>query len=244
MNVSAPPPHKAAASTSPGKAGLHTKDLFLNAQVSLAALSAAFEILHDQTLESIRTSSGKDQDMDNLQREIKEQQERHVEGLDDVQRIIDGLLKGKGMEDMRKQIEGEVTAELDELVASRVAECLKAHIPEEFQQEVEESKRELERARLALYNSESRRCNANLRSNKPNEALETLLAPNGKAPANFPKDLNALFSLDAETCKQLVEEYEFPNIGKSDSRDKNLNRLMQFCGVKYQLVRPNLGGAA
>lgn len=31
-----------------------------------------------------------------------------------------------------------------------------------------------------------------------------------------------------------MTDYELPDI--SDSRDRNLNKLMQFCGVRYQLV--------
>jgi len=37
-----------------------------------------------------------------------------------------------------------------------------------------------------------------------------------------------------DSLKALMEDYDFPNI--TDSRDLNLNRFMQFCGVRYQLV--------
>lgn len=74
----------------------------------------------------------------------------------------------------------------------------------------------------------------------------------------FPKDLGSLFSIDGqtvflscsviqrltpvllpytldETAKTLMQEYNLPDI--SDSRERNVNRFMQFCGVSYQLVR-------
>lgn len=42
------------------------------------------------------------------------------------------------------------------------------------------------------------------------------------------------FPFLAETCKDIMQDYELPGI--SDARDQNLNRFMQFCGVTYRLV--------
>jgi hypothetical protein len=59
----------------------------------------------------------------------------------------------------------------------------------------------------------------------------------GSVSERFPKDLKSLFSLDANTVKALMNDYELPNPSNSN-KDHNLNRFMQFCGVRYQLVRP------
>lgn len=80
-----------------------------------------------------------------------------------------------------------------------------------------------------------RRLNAGLRIDRPHQSLNTILKPDGAVSPLFPKDLKDLTALDAETAKALALEYEIP--GVSDSRDVNLNRLMLFCGVRYQLVR-------
>jgi len=40
-------------------------------------------------------------------------------------------------------VEREITEQMDKLVQERVAECLKTHIPQELQDEVARSKREL-----------------------------------------------------------------------------------------------------
>ncbi|KAF9012589.1 hypothetical protein BDQ17DRAFT_712636 [Cyathus striatus] len=119
------------------------------------------------------------------------------------------MLKNQIVENMREQVEKEIVEQIDELVREHIAECLKEHIPQDLQNDVADSKRELREVRLALHNSESRRLNANLRS-------------------------WSLFSLDADTVKALMGNYEIPD--PSDSCDRNLNRFMQFLGVRYQLV--------
>jgi hypothetical protein len=90
-------------------------------------------------------------------------------------------------------------------------------------------------AYLVLYNyyRESRRANGNLRSNKADDLLATLLMTDGTVSPRLPKDLKGLFGLDADTLKALLNDYGIPN--PSDNRDHNLNRFMQFCGVRYQL---------
>lgn len=50
-------------------------------------------------------------------------------------------------------VEKDITKSIDDLVKEQVAECLKGHIPRELQEEVADSKRELEELNLALYNS-------------------------------------------------------------------------------------------
>ena len=50
-------------------------------------------------------------------------------------------------------MEREIAEKMDKLVQERVAECLKTHIPQELQDEVARSKRELKQVRLALHDS-------------------------------------------------------------------------------------------
>ena len=103
---------------------------------------------------------------------------------------------------------------------------------------------------LTLLARESRRANAKLRIDKPGEPLATMFMTDGNVSGRFPKDLTSLFSLDgefpasqrfetftgvaAEDTEALMADYGIPE--PSESRDHNLNRFMQFCGVRYQLV--------
>ena len=106
---------------------------------------------------------------------------------------------------------------------------------------------------------ESRRANGNLRANKPDDFLANLLMPNGMINPLFPKNLKELFSLNgkstecdllfkkkliantlkAATVKTLMKDYRLPDISETN-KDHNLNRFMQFCGVRYQLVERSL----
>lgn len=42
------------------------------------------------------------------------------------------------------------------------------------------------------------------------------------------------FLTSAETAKALMKDYEITDI--SETKDVNINRFMQFCGVPYQMV--------
>lgn len=84
--------------------------------------------------------------------------------------ILDEILERQVQETMREKgfwfclepdnfeidillVEQEITNQIDELVKEQVAECLKAHIPKELQDEVAMSKKELEELNLRLHNS-------------------------------------------------------------------------------------------
>ncbi|KAF9529783.1 hypothetical protein CPB83DRAFT_852170 [Crepidotus variabilis] len=212
-----------------------TKSRFQNTKQSVDANANAIDALNGQTMQiALLGEVGTKQEIADLRQQMRDQDQKHKEGISEIQGILDDFLKTQVVNSMRKQVEREITGQIDELVKEQVAECLKAHIPHDLQEEVAGSRRELEELNLALHNSESRRANGTLRSNKPDDLLATLLMPNGNASSHFPKDLRSLFSLDAETLKLLMEDYGIPN--SSHKRDYNLNRFMQFCGVRYQLV--------
>ena len=124
-------------------------------------------------------------------------------------------------------MEREIAEQMDKLVQERVAECLKTHIPQELQDEVARSKRELKQVRLELHDScvggfwfntffflpphlliitefvrESRRANAKLRIGKDNDCppppLATIHMTDGTVSRHYPKDLESLFKLDGK----------------------------------------------
>ncbi|KJA28810.1 hypothetical protein HYPSUDRAFT_50984 [Hypholoma sublateritium FD-334 SS-4] len=182
---------------------------------------------------------GTPEEFDELRQRMRSQDQKHREGLQEIQSVLDDLLQNQIMEAMREKVEEEIKSQIDELVREQVAQCLKEHIPPALQDEFAMSKRELEELNLRLHNSESRRANGKLRSEKPNDALATMLMSDGSVSAAYPKDLKGLFSLDADTISALIKEYELPEPVVAEAardRSRNLNRLMHFCGVRYQLV--------
>ncbi|TFK44953.1 hypothetical protein BDQ12DRAFT_593379 [Crucibulum laeve] len=209
---------------------------------NLKVAQASFDGLSGQTMQVALLGGevGTSQEINDLRQQMRDQDQRQKEGIEEIQLILDDMLQNQVVASMRQQVQQEIIDQIDELVKEHIAECLKVHIPQDLQDDVEDSKRELREVRQALHNSESRRANANLRSNKPDATLNTIYMANGNISKHFPKDLQGLFSLDGEwyaSCKFLMEDYELPH--QSESRDLNLNRLMQFFGVRYQLVISN-----
>ncbi|KAF8161351.1 hypothetical protein B0H34DRAFT_781895 [Crassisporium funariophilum] len=213
-----------------------TQKAVIDLKKPLENLAEALGGLHVQTMQiaNLDGQVGTKQEINDLRNQLRNQDHVLKNGMDEIQDILDKLLKDQVVSNMRKQVEKEIADQIDELVKEHVAECLRAHIPQDLRDEVAESKHELEQVRLALNNSESRRANGNLRSNKPDDLLGTIYMTDGKVSPHYPKDLKSLFSLNAESTDALMKDYELPNA--SDSRDHNLNRFMQFCGVRYQLV--------
>jgi hypothetical protein len=205
----------------------------------MEALAASLDGLNSQTIQiALLGEVGTTQEIAGLREQMRNQSQKHKDGISEIQGILNNFLQNQVVENMRKQVENEIQNHIDDLVKEHVSECLKDHIPLELQLEVAEGKRELEKLNLALHNSESRRANGNLRSIRPDDALATLLTTKGVVSDRFPKDLKSLFSLDADTLKALMIEYELANPSNTN-KDHNLNRFMQFCGVRYQLVRPS-----
>ncbi|KDR75618.1 hypothetical protein GALMADRAFT_1330576 [Galerina marginata CBS 339.88] len=201
----------------------------------LGHLTAAVDALQGQAMQiALLGEPGTRKEIFDLREQMVNQDKKHQEGLAEIQHILDELLENQVVEEMRKHVEQVIANQIDGLVKEHVAECLKTHIPQELQSEVESSRRELEELDLRLHNSESRRANGNLRHNKADDLLATMLMPDGTVSTYYPKDLKGLFELDGETTKALMADYGLPE--PTGSRDHNLNRFMQFCGVRYQLV--------
>lgn len=169
-----------------------------------------------------------------LRKRMDDQDRIQLEGIEEIQLLLKVILPNQMIERMRQEMEKEYASQIDELVEEQVAICLKTHIPEELQNEVAESKRQLEELQQALHNSESRRANASLQLSDQNSAFHTIYAPNGEISADYPRNLAALKALDAETSKRLMAHYGIPDV--SEERERNINRFMQFCGLPYQIT--------
>jgi len=214
--------------------------LIRNMKSTLGALDDTLGELHGQTMQ-IALLGGEPQiarDIENVRRQLLDQDQRQREGIQEIQLILNNVLHREVIELLKKQ-EDDIAREIDDLVAKQVAVCLKTHIPQDLQEEVAAQQKELEEVRRKLHNSESRRSNAVLRSNHEDDSLQVIYKADGSVPDNYPPNLRALFAMDAATSRVLMTEYGLPDC--SDSRERNLNRLMQFFGVRYQMVRE--GGA-
>ncbi|KAF5386215.1 hypothetical protein D9615_002317 [Tricholomella constricta] len=200
-----------------------------------------FEKLQNQTTEVATVGKiGAAVEIKKLQRQLKEQDQIHQDGIAEIHLVLKEFVDTQLFEHLKKQGKlREIEEEIDELVKEQVAECLKTIIPQDLQEQVAEQRSELEELGIQLHNCDSRRANASLRSNQPDESLHTIYMPDGKVSEHYPRNLKDLFDLDAETSKALMLDYELPDV--YEARDRNLNRFMQFCGVRTGIYTQRVG---
>ncbi|KAJ7189538.1 hypothetical protein GGX14DRAFT_484661 [Mycena pura] len=206
-------------------------------KAKLGALDQSLGALHGQTVQ-IALLGGEPQiaeEIENLRNQLWDQDRMHKEGIQEIKLLLDHVLQNDVVELLKKQAEDDIAGEIDRIVEEQVAICLKSHIPQELQAEVKEQETILEVVRRDLHNSESRRTNAMLRSSHEDDSLQVIYKADGTVPDKYPPTLKALFEMDVETSKELMKEYELPDC--SNTRERNLNRLLQFFGVRYQMVR-------
>jgi len=172
--------------------------------------------------------------LSSLQKHLDLADEKNERKMNDIKTSLRGTISAEVVPHVRGVISDDVDEQLDLLIDQMVAEEIQQQLPPHVREQIQQDKEQLEEVYIALQNSEARRANATLRSTHLKDPLRPLLKPTGEISANFPRDLTALFELDAKQAKALNLEYELNDVG--DNREKNLNRFMQFCGVAYQMV--------
>lgn len=206
---------------------------------ALAALGMTFDSLGEQTsrVAALGPVLENANQINALRKHIQQQDIRQEQKIEEIKALLKDVLQHEIVDHLRYKVAEHINNVIEEQVRAQVEYQLTYHIPETLQEQVSDQKRQLDEVKRALHNSESRRRNALLRSNHLNEPLRPLYMSNGEVSVSFPKDLPALFALDGQTARQLLADYGLTDFG--DSREKNLNKLMQFCGVAYQMVPTN-----
>jgi len=221
----------------------HSSDV-LNAQYtvgvmqgSLDALQDVLQNLTDQTLYPGLTENSKlSKELAEIRKGLESVDVKHAYGQEEIGLLMDKLMKEQAIDELRGQVNKEITLNMDKLVKEEVEAYLQNTIPLNLQQDVQKSKKELDEVSRELHNSESKRMNALLREKNRHEPIHTIFRSNGTISEHFPKTLEDLFNIDASTCKALVNDYDIES-PDGTSKDGNLNRFMQFCGVQFQMVR-------
>jgi len=208
-------------------------------KTALGALGNTFDSMGAQSAQMAVLGSELEiaQHLNSLRSIMRQQDQRQEDGIAEIQELLRDLMEVQIMKHLQQEVETEIEMQIEETVKQQVANKLEEYIPKALQDELAERKQELEQVQQALHNSESRRANAELRSSDTDGVLHTIYQPNGEISTLFPKNLMNLFTLSAQVAKQLLIDYEQQDV--SDSRERNLNRFIQFCGVSYQVVPAN-----
>ncbi|KAI0820993.1 hypothetical protein BC629DRAFT_1587331 [Irpex lacteus] len=204
-------------------------------KASLGNLGQVFDTIGQQTTQMIQIGGELEttQHLNKVRKEMEESDRKQEAQIEEIKVLLENALQHEIIEHLRGLIEAGVMEQIDEIVKEQVATEMPRLIPRSLQDEVAHHRRQLEDVQRALHNSESRRANALLRTTKLTEPLHTIYKTDGTISDLFPKTLQALFAMNPESAQQLLEEYGMTDV--SESRERNLNRFMQFCGVSYQL---------
>ncbi|EJD46836.1 hypothetical protein AURDEDRAFT_113523 [Auricularia subglabra TFB-10046 SS5] len=211
-------------------------ELLSNMKNALQSLGMTFDTLgeHTSRVAAIAPQIETQDQIKSLKRHMRVQDKRYDDSLAEVKDLLKDVLQNQLMDFMREKVDEAIDTVFAEEVERLVALELEEHLPTALQEQLHEHRAQLEEVQRSLHNSEARRANALLRYSNMHEPLHALVTNTGQVSAQFPRDLAELFAMDGATAKALVMEYQLPD--SSESRERNLNRIMQFCGVMYQMV--------
>lgn len=212
------------------------RDVLASMRETLETLGVTFDTLDNagKRVAGLGADFDHSAQIGSLKRHMLSGDTKHQQKIDEIKLLLKDSLKEDVVPYVNTVISSDIDHQLDEMIQGLVAEEIARQIPQSLRDQIMEHKRHLEEVYVSLQNAEARRANALLRSTHLKDPLHPLLKANGEVSDKFPRDLTALFALDAAAAKALSAEYGLPDIG--DSRERNLNRFMQFCGVSYQMV--------
>lgn len=98
----------------------------------------------------------------------------------------------------RGEIRSQVKATIQEQIKQEVKNQITSYIPVPLEEQIADTKKRLNDARIALANSEARAQNAAVDINSEYEPLAPVLTDSGNKSAFYPADLGSLFSYDGE----------------------------------------------
>lgn len=212
------------------------RELIGNMRNTLGTLGATFDALSEQKarVEGLAPQLEAQEQMQSLQNRITRQDERYTDALEEVKDLLKNVIQVQLFEYLRQRVEEMIDDVFEEEVERQVAIELEEHLPQALQDQLHEHRAHLDEVQRSLRNSEARRANAVLRYSNMREPLHPLVTNAGVVSPQFPRDLAELFALDGAKAKALVTEYELSDI--SESKERNLNKFMQHCGIMYQMV--------
>ncbi|KAI0753511.1 hypothetical protein C8Q80DRAFT_516914 [Daedaleopsis nitida] len=200
---------------------------------SLGTLGKVIGIMGEETVKMIQVGGEAEIacQIESIRCAMVDNGKKQEEQISELQDLLHEVLEKDVMEHMTKLIQAGLLEEIDALVAEHVELLLPEYIPQNIQEELRGYKSQLQGLERALHNSESRRANATLE--KLHEGVATLLTDQDKVSQNFPRTLGEMISVSAETAASLMKEY---GLGEpAPSRERNINRFLQHCGITYQL---------
>lgn len=188
----------------------------------------------EEALSLVQTVKIANEDITKFHGRMTQQDKEHHHAMAEIEALQYSLYERDVYEDLEAKIRKQAEQQMEATIEEQVKAELKKFIPQDQQEQVSRVNQELYSIMIDLHNSESRRANSFLQQ-EMNKQLNTIKMPNGNVSEHFPKTLKDLFELDEERIDKLAADY--PGYHPEGSPFVRVNQFLQFCGVRYQLVR-------
>ncbi|KAI0732549.1 hypothetical protein C8Q72DRAFT_882216 [Fomitopsis betulina] len=165
-------------------------------------------------------------------------QEARNNVLESVRKSTKEQLTEKVAKTMHKHIIQQIKTSISEQVKVELGIQIHQHLPESLEQQVKEGREQIEGIKAAFHNSEARRANALLRTDRLDDRLEKVYKPDHTESSRYPTNLRSLFAYTAGQAQALAQDYELTATG---SREEIINRFMTHIGVLFPLLWMSLG---
>ncbi|CAA7259021.1 unnamed protein product [Cyclocybe aegerita] len=146
--------------------------------------------------------------------DIKEQVESSIRG-----KIAD-LIREEAMIQVREQVDGQI----------------REHIPVSLEDQVKETKRQLQEVQISLKNSEARVVNSFIQSMNLFDNLSPVLTSAGEKSPLYPVNVKSLFGYDLESAKKLSRDYE---LREADDLHTNFRQFLKHIGTNVDVFIPD-----
>ncbi|KAF9788466.1 hypothetical protein BJ322DRAFT_634987 [Thelephora terrestris] len=153
---------------------------------------------------------------------------------DEIKTLLEDSLNNEVLQHISAQIERQIDTCIDETVNKLVEEELDKYVPKDVRSQVDKQRTELLTLQIQIHNSEARRSNSFIKTQKHfNENLQYLLDQGGRRSDIFPRTVNELLAYNDQKVLQLVQFFgmEHPD---NNSKIPNLNWFLRIIGVTYQ----------
>ncbi|EPT02548.1 hypothetical protein FOMPIDRAFT_1022869 [Fomitopsis schrenkii] len=209
---------------------------------SLGTIGQQFQTLNEQSKKVETFGPSKESlkaQADALEDEMKSVSDRRGKLLEHVKTTtIKEQLKDKVAKQMRDHILEQIRTSVTEQVKLQLNRQIRQHLPDSLKEQVEASRKQIEGVKVAFRNSEARRTNALLRTDRLDDQLAEVSKPDDTESKLYPRNLRSLFAYTPDQAQALARDYGLTATG---AREDIINRFMKHVGVSFPLLWMFLG---
>jgi len=144
-------------------------------------------------------------------------------------------LQKKLLGEREKYVESMAKDEIARQVSEEVERQIREFLPVSLEDQVRDARQYLEKLKMSLKNSQARVENGSIQVGDWQEGLKEVVRYDGKISTLYPTDLATLYGYEKDEMKDLLEFYGMNEDTSEDWRKRDMNRFMQFIGVRGEV---------